>query len=152
MSAASRASALTPPTLNDGKWVIETQGLAIGYDGRLVLEQIDLRIPAGALTCIIGGSGCGKSTLLKACVGLVKPVRGSMTLLGVRIDQAMAEEARATLLARRHRRRSNDRRRAGARPGPEASRRRRAPARPRARTWEAYERDPRARRRVALVA
>jgi phospholipid/cholesterol/gamma-HCH transport system ATP-binding protein len=82
------------------KWVVETDSLAVGYDGRLVLENISLKIRANVLTCIIGGSGSGKSTLLKACVGLVRPVRGTVSLLGQRLGPREPEEARDTLLAR----------------------------------------------------
>ena len=86
--------------MGEQRWVIETKGLALGYDGRMVLEDVDLRLPAGVLTCIIGGSGCGKSTLLKAFVGLVRPVRGTVALLGQPIGPTSPEEARATLMAR----------------------------------------------------
>lgn len=81
-------------------WVVETQDLAVGYDGRLVLENITLRIRSNVLTCIIGGSGSGKSTLLKAFVGLVRPIRGSVSLLGQKLGPREPEEARDTLLAR----------------------------------------------------
>ncbi len=82
------------------KWVVETKDLAVGYDGRLVLENITLKIRANVLTCIIGGSGSGKSTLLKACVGLVRPVRGTVSLLGQKLGPREPEEARDTLLSR----------------------------------------------------
>jgi phospholipid/cholesterol/gamma-HCH transport system ATP-binding protein len=83
-----------------GDWVVETAKLSLGYEGRPVLDHIDLRIPAGALTCIIGGSGGGKSTLLKAFVGLVQPVSGTVKLLGRALGLRMPEEERSTLLAR----------------------------------------------------
>jgi len=86
--------------MDEPRWVVETRALALGYDGRPVLDGIDLRIPAGALTCIIGGSGCGKSTLLRACVGLVRPNRGEVVLLGRVLDRRLGDEERAALMAR----------------------------------------------------
>lgn len=86
--------------MDEPRWVVETRALALGYDGRPVLDGIDLRIPAGALTCIIGGSGCGKSTLLRACVGLVRPTRGEVVLLGRVLDRRLGDEERAALMAR----------------------------------------------------
>ena len=79
--------------------VIEADDLALGFGDRLVLDGVTFKVPAGQLTCIIGGSGCGKSTLLRSFVGLAVPVRGSVTILGERVDQ-LSEDRRATLLAR----------------------------------------------------
>jgi len=45
--------------------VLETQDLAVYYDGRPAIEGISLRIPRRRITAIIGPSGCGKSTLLR---------------------------------------------------------------------------------------
>ena len=84
---------------NRERAVVEVDDLALGYGERLVLEGVTFQIPAGKLTCIIGGSGCGKSTLLRSFVGLVEPVRGHLRILGERLDD-LSEDRRATLLAR----------------------------------------------------
>lgn len=52
------------------------------YDGMVVLEDIDLHIPAGRIVCIVGPSGCGKSTLLRLIGGLEKPVSGHIEMQG----------------------------------------------------------------------
>jgi len=80
-------------------WVIETEDLAVGYDDKLVLDGITVRIPRKKITCIIGGSGCGKSTLLRAFVGLAEPRRGSVRILDEDL-LSLSEEARAELFER----------------------------------------------------
>lgn len=79
--------------------VIVIEDLAVGYGDKLVLDGVSARIARGAITCIVGGSGSGKSTLLKAILGLIRPRRGTVTVLGERLDE-VDEEAQAHLLAR----------------------------------------------------
>lgn len=53
------------------------------FDGKeFVLKGIDLKIPRGSLTAIIGFSGTGKSVVLKHMLGLYKPTSGKVTVLG----------------------------------------------------------------------
>ncbi|WP_042431324.1 ABC transporter ATP-binding protein [Streptacidiphilus anmyonensis] len=47
-----------------------------------VLEQIDLTVPPGGFTCVIGASGCGKSTLLHLIAGLTEPSGGTVEVAG----------------------------------------------------------------------
>ncbi|NDL63267.1 aliphatic sulfonates ABC transporter ATP-binding protein [Acerihabitans arboris] len=49
------------------------------FNGRRVLGDIDLSIPAGQCVAIVGRSGCGKSTLLRLLAGLERPDRGQLT-------------------------------------------------------------------------
>jgi sulfonate transport system ATP-binding protein len=48
--------------------------------GLLVLEDINLDIPPGELTCVVGGSGCGKTTLLRIIAGLEHGYSGTVML------------------------------------------------------------------------
>ena len=61
---------------------IDIQDLAVAYDSTLVLDQIDLALPAGQLVALVGPNGAGKSTLLRTLVGSLKPTRGSVRIHG----------------------------------------------------------------------
>lgn len=56
--------------------------LSIGYGEKRVLSDVNLRIPAGRLTTLIGANGCGKSTLLRHIARLEKPIAGGIELEG----------------------------------------------------------------------
>lgn len=57
-------------------------GLTLGYDGRIISENLDVVIPPGSFTAIIGPNACGKSTLLRALSRLMKPDAGQVFLQG----------------------------------------------------------------------
>jgi phospholipid/cholesterol/gamma-HCH transport system ATP-binding protein len=57
---------------------ISVRNLKIGYDGRLVLQNISFEVRRGEVFVILGGSGSGKSTLLKHMIGLYEPVEGEV--------------------------------------------------------------------------
>lgn len=76
---------------------IAAKGLTIAFDGRPVVDSIDLDLPTGSVTAVIGPSGCGKSLTLRAILGLVPRAAGSIAILGQDMD---ADEA-SVLLRRR---------------------------------------------------
>ncbi|OAM74579.1 ABC transporter ATP-binding protein [Devosia elaeis] len=61
---------------------LETIGLRAGYADVTILDEIDLVIPDGQVTILIGPNGCGKSTLLKNMARILKPSRGNVLLDG----------------------------------------------------------------------
>lgn len=61
---------------------LQLSSVSHAYDGKPVLDTINLQIPAGKIVCIVGPSGCGKSTLLRLIGGLEKPDSGSISTLG----------------------------------------------------------------------
>lgn len=63
--------------------MIEIRNLTKHFGGTRVLDGLDLDIPSGQCTVILGRSGCGKSVLLKHVIGLLKPDSGS-----IRVDTA----------------------------------------------------------------
>jgi len=65
--------------------VIVYEDVAHAYAQAPSLRGVTLRVPDAATTALIGPSGCGKSTLLKLAVGLVWPMRGSVTVDGERL-------------------------------------------------------------------
>jgi phosphate transport system ATP-binding protein len=55
---------------------IEIRGLTVSFNGKSVIEDIHLQVPAGRVTAIIGPSGCGKTTLLRCINRLSELTRG----------------------------------------------------------------------------
>ncbi len=64
------------------KNAIEINDLTVAYKFKPVLWDIDLEVPAGVMMAIVGPNGAGKSTLIKAILEIVKPLAGSVQLLG----------------------------------------------------------------------
>ncbi|HRJ51042.1 MAG: ABC transporter ATP-binding protein [Phycisphaeraceae bacterium] len=62
--------------------IISCRGIVKRFDGRAVLDGIDLDVMAGETMVIMGGSGCGKSTLLRLLIGAIKPDEGQIFLFG----------------------------------------------------------------------
>ncbi len=56
------------------------QDLAIGYDGKAILKDINFSINEGDYLCIIGENGSGKSTLMRTLLHLQQPVSGTILL------------------------------------------------------------------------
>jgi phospholipid/cholesterol/gamma-HCH transport system ATP-binding protein len=71
--------------------VIEVKNLQMGYDGKVVLEQINFSVRRREVFVILGPSGCGKSTLLKHLIGLLRPMAGEVWLEGDNIVTAEGE-------------------------------------------------------------
>jgi phospholipid/cholesterol/gamma-HCH transport system ATP-binding protein len=61
---------------------IEVRGVRKAFGPKLVLDSIDLDVPAGESIVVIGGSGTGKSVLLKCILGLIRPDAGSIRIDG----------------------------------------------------------------------
>jgi branched-chain amino acid transport system ATP-binding protein len=70
---------------------LQVSGLTAGYDQTVVLRDLDLTVQEGRTAVVIGPNGHGKTTLLRAVSGLVRPVRGAITLNGQRVDGRPAE-------------------------------------------------------------
>ncbi len=62
--------------------VIRVRNLVKQFDGRTVLDGVNLDVHRGQTVVIMGGSGCGKSTLLRLMIGSLTPDDGSVELLG----------------------------------------------------------------------
>ena len=67
---------------------IELVGVRAGYDGDEVLHGVDLAVPEGTLTAVLGASGCGKSTLLRVTAGFLRPTAGEVLVAGRRVAGA----------------------------------------------------------------
>jgi iron(III) transport system ATP-binding protein len=78
--------------------LLSVKGLWKGYAGQPVLQGLDLEVPAGSLTAVLGLSGCGKTTLLRVIAGFERAERGTVSLAGRTLDDG------ATFLAPERRR------------------------------------------------
>ncbi|MEV6325824.1 ABC transporter ATP-binding protein [Nocardia sp. NPDC051787] len=70
--------------------VLATHDLALRYGDRGVIEGLDLELPGGAVTAIVGPNACGKSTLLRGLSRLLRPSGGTVTLDGAEIHRMSA--------------------------------------------------------------
>ena len=61
---------------------IETEKLTIAYDEQIIVDSLDLQLPKGQVTSIIGPNGCGKSTILKTIGRIIKKKSGMVYLDG----------------------------------------------------------------------
>lgn len=70
---------------------IEVKGLWAAYEDRMIIEEMNLKIPKGDITIIIGANGCGKSTLLKVISRILPAKRGEVRIDGMDIRKEKAE-------------------------------------------------------------
>lgn len=69
---------------------LEIKNLVFQYEGPhspKVLKKINLHIPAGKVTAIVGASGSGKTTLVKMMLGFYEPTKGQILLDGLNLNQ-----------------------------------------------------------------
>jgi ABC-type Mn2+/Zn2+ transport system ATPase subunit len=61
---------------------VVAQNLDIGYQGEVVVPQVNFQLTCGQSLALVGINGSGKTTLLKTIVGLLPPIKGEITVLG----------------------------------------------------------------------
>ncbi|MGY5319606.1 SIP domain-containing protein [Neomicrococcus lactis] len=71
---------------------LAAQNLSLSYDSRVVVEGLDLELPAGEVTIIVGANGCGKSTLLRGLSRLLLPKSGTVLLDGADIHRLSSKD------------------------------------------------------------
>ncbi|ERK71573.1 ABC transporter ATP-binding protein [Leifsonia aquatica] len=71
--------------------------LTLSYEGRVVVEGLDLTIPPGKVTAIVGPNACGKSTLLRGLSRLLAPAGGSVLLDGADIHSLPTKQVATRL-------------------------------------------------------
>ena len=82
-----------PPGPRLGDKVIELNNISKSYDDKLLIDELTLAIPAGAIVGIIGPNGAGKSTLFRMIAGEEQPDSGSIDL-GSTVQLAYVDQSR----------------------------------------------------------
>jgi phospholipid/cholesterol/gamma-HCH transport system ATP-binding protein len=72
--------------------IISIRDLVVEYDGRRILDGLNLDIEPGETMVLLGGSGSGKSTLLRQIIGLERPKSGSVIVKGIDITRCTPAE------------------------------------------------------------
>ena len=65
-----------------GPPVLDIRGVWAGYNGTVALEDVSLQVSRGEILGVIGPNGSGKSTMFKVVLGLLKPWKGRVEVLG----------------------------------------------------------------------
>jgi phospholipid/cholesterol/gamma-HCH transport system ATP-binding protein len=71
---------------------ISVRNVIVSYDGRRVLDGINLDVERGETMVLLGGSGSGKSTLLRQIIGLEQPQSGQVVVNGIDLNTSNQKE------------------------------------------------------------
>jgi len=76
---------------------LAAENLTLGYGDRVVVTSLDLAVPPGAITVVVGANACGKSTLLRSLSRLLAPREGRVVLDGKEVHRTPAKKLARTL-------------------------------------------------------
>jgi iron-siderophore transport system ATP-binding protein len=76
---------------------LHIEGVTLAYGDRTVVESLDLLVPPGRITAIVGANACGKSTLLRAMSRLLAPRAGRVVLDGKDLHRLPTKQVARTL-------------------------------------------------------
>ncbi len=85
-----------PPGPRLGEQVIDLKGVSKSYGERILIDNLDLSIPAGSIVGVIGPNGAGKTTLLRLITGQTKPDSGEVRI-GQTVQLTYLDQSRETL-------------------------------------------------------
>ncbi len=85
-----------PPGPRLGEQVIEFKNVSKAYGDHLLIDDLNLTIPAGSIIGIIGANGAGKTTMLRMITGIEKPDSGEV-LIGKTVKLTYLDQSRETL-------------------------------------------------------
>ncbi|MFD6285465.1 ABC transporter ATP-binding protein [Streptomyces sp. NPDC060205] len=92
-SPHDRSTPHTPPVPH----TLQARDLTLGYGEREIISQLDVDLPPGRITCIVGPNACGKSTLLRSMARLLVPSAGAVLLDGRSIQELPTRQVAETL-------------------------------------------------------
>jgi ATP-binding cassette ChvD family protein len=90
------AQIIIPPGERLGDTVINVEGLSKAYGDRLLIDNLDFKLPPGGIVGIIGPNGAGKSTLFRMITGQEKPDAGSI-VVGPSVKLGYVDQSRDDL-------------------------------------------------------
>ncbi|GAA2751120.1 ABC transporter ATP-binding protein [Amnibacterium kyonggiense] len=76
---------------------LAVEGVTLAYGDRVVAESVDLVVPPGRITAVVGANACGKSTLLRAMARLLQPRSGRVVLDGKDLHRLPTKQVARTL-------------------------------------------------------
>lgn len=76
---------------------LSAEGVTLGYGDRTIVDALDLSLPPGKVTAIVGANACGKSTLLKSMARLLSPSAGQVLLDGKAIHRMPTKQVARVL-------------------------------------------------------
>ncbi len=85
-----------PPGQRLGGVVIESEGLSKGFDDRLLIENLDFKLPPGGIVGVIGPNGAGKTTLFRMITNQEQPDSGAIRV-GDTVDIGYVDQSRDAL-------------------------------------------------------
>ncbi len=96
--APNTAQIIIPPGPRLGDLVIEAEHLAKGYGERLLIEDLNFRLPPGGIVGVIGPNGAGKTTLVRMITGRETPDSGTLRI-GDSVTLGFVDQSRESLNA-----------------------------------------------------
>ncbi len=94
--AAGVAEIVIPPGPRLGNIVIEAEGLNKAYGDRLLIENLDFKLPPGGIVGVIGPNGAGKTTLFRMITGQEQPDTGALRI-GDTVKLGYVDQSRDSL-------------------------------------------------------
>jgi energy-dependent translational throttle protein EttA len=85
-----------PPGPRLGDTVVEASSVSKGFEDRLLIDDLDFKLPPGGIVGVIGPNGAGKTTLFKMITGAEKPDSGDFSV-GQTVELAYVDQARDEL-------------------------------------------------------
>jgi ATP-binding cassette ChvD family protein len=94
--APGTAQIIIPPGPRLGDLVVEAEHLRKGFGDRLLIDDLNFKIPPGAIVGVIGANGAGKTTLVRMLTGQEKPDGGDLRV-GETVEIGFVDQSRETL-------------------------------------------------------
>ncbi len=94
--ASGGAEIIIPPGPRLGNLVIEAEDVSKGYGNRLLIDDLDFKLPPGGIVGVIGPNGAGKTTLFRMVVGQESPDAGSLRV-GETVKLGYVDQSRDSL-------------------------------------------------------